>query len=225
MAGVELTVDDPYQTVDLGVCGETEPASGTFNLTATVWDSNGDRVGSGVRVELSGDISMSTVYWGETDANGQAQWTYTYTVASPGSYSFTITATTVVGGETYTDTITLYLDATCDVPTPTPVPTATPVPYLTVSANPAGLTTIPGATSLIDVCTSDAATGVSITVAITSGPGGTLTGINPGTTGANGCISTNTGTITFTETGVGSYVISATAAGYSSGGTTVSVTP
>jgi hypothetical protein len=129
--GVRLTVDQTAVIADAGVCDNPILGTGTFVLTATVWETTGDLAGSGVRVELSGDVSPNLVTWGDTDSKGQVSWTYTYTRAV-GTYTFTVIATVVIGGVTYTDSVTYSLVVQCTVPTPTPsptsVPTATPIP-------------------------------------------------------------------------------------------------
>jgi len=222
--GVKLTVDDLFKEVSAGVCTDPDLASETFTLTADVWDETGAKAGAGVRVELSGDISSSTVYYDETDNNGQATWTVAYSGYPVGLWDFTVTATVVINGVEYSDPVTFYLNVTCDVPTPTPTPTVTPTPTpvpvtLTLTPNPSSVLA-GNTTSTINILATDSG-GAPLTSPITvqlTTTGGTLS-INPVTfTGTTNVTLTYTGVTPATITVLGSV----TTSGYSgSGNTTV----
>jgi hypothetical protein len=137
--GVYLTVNPNFRSLDLGDCADPKAVTGSFDLTATVWDEAGSRAGSGVQVLLSGDLPPYTIGEGLTDTNGQAKWTVTYSVDTPGVYTFTARATVVINGVTYTDDVTYAIEAKCKAAAATPTPTGTTV-TLTASANPAATT-------------------------------------------------------------------------------------
>ena len=133
IAGVDLVVDATGQHADLGACSQPSAQTKTFTLTATVWDETGDKVGPGVRVELSGTgIDESLEYIGETNATGSVSFTYNYTVYSPGTYEYSATARVIINGREYTDTVYYTITATCVMSTPTPTPAPAPTPTPTV---------------------------------------------------------------------------------------------
>lgn len=145
VAGVDLSIDSAGKIADLGSCSDITPQDVSFTLTATVWDESGNRVGPGVRVELSGvGINRNLNFTGETNSAGTVDFTYTYTISVQDTYELSATATVIINGQTYQDTVNYTIVGTCDVPTPTPVatatptstPTSTPTPTATPTATP-----------------------------------------------------------------------------------------
>jgi hypothetical protein len=132
---VELVVNPNFRSLDLGDCADPKATTGTFELTATVWDEAGSRAGAGVQVLLSGDLPPYTTGAGLTDVSGQAKWTVTYSIDTPGVYTFTARAAVVINGVTYTDDVTYYIEAKCKG-TPTPTPVGAQTVTLTGSAIP-----------------------------------------------------------------------------------------
>ncbi|MBD3326797.1 hypothetical protein GF339_19590 [candidate division KSB3 bacterium] len=112
--GVRLTVDKTSETIDAGTCGETDPVTTDFTLTARVWDETGDLVGAGTRVELTGSgVDENLERDGLTDSTGTVTFVYTYTRTTPGVYPFEVTAHTIINGVEYTDTTNYTLVVTC----------------------------------------------------------------------------------------------------------------
>ncbi len=213
--GVDLSVDVVSQEADLGTCGEEAATEVSFNLTARVWDETGDRVGSGVRVELSTTgINENLLNDGMTDSTGTTTWTYSYSVGSEGVYTLTATATVLINGVEYTDTITYFINATCTEEDPVGL-------ELAIITEPEEIIT--GGTAIITVLvTSDggAVSDADVTFTHTQGLG--VLSVTSVTTTSNGLAST-----TFTggsTAGSATIYIAATATeGNGSGTSTVTI--